>query len=312
MAVYTSVPSETLAGFLTRYDVGALVSAKGIAEGVENSNYLVETTGGRFILTLYEKRVALEDLPYFLGLTAHLSAAGLPVPAPIADREGRALQHLSGRPACLIEFLPGISVTRPEPGLAHAAGAALAQLHEAAADFPQGRANDLSLPGWQSLAEALGGGAAEIDAGLPVLIAEELAALSDLWPRSLPQGTIHADLFPDNVLALDGSVSGIIDFYFACTDFLAYDLAVAHTAWCFDAEGAYLGADVSDALLAGYQGVRPLSPAESRAFSLLCRGASLRFLLTRAYDWLNTPAGALVTRKDPMAFARRLLHYRAS
>ena len=312
MAVYTNVPAEELADFLARYDVGALVSAKGIAEGVENSNFLVETTKARFILTLYEKRVEAADLPYFLGLTAHLAERGLPVPAPIADRGGQALQQLCGRPACLIEFLPGISVTRPTPALARETGAALARMHLAAGDFGGSRDNALSLEGWRALADACTGHLYDIDPTLPRLVSDELAYLGENWPAGLPRGTIHADLFPDNVLALDGGVSGLIDFYFACTDALAYDLAVTHAAWCFDGEGRPLAPEVETELLAGYESVRPLGDAERESSNVLRRGAALRFLLTRAYDWINTPPDAMVRRHDPMAFARRLEYYRAA
>ncbi|MGB7406656.1 MAG: homoserine kinase [Pacificimonas sp.] len=310
MAVYTRVAAETLADFLTRYDLGRLVSFKGIAEGVENSNYLVETTGGRFILTLYEKRVDAADLPYFLGLTAHLAAKGLPVPAPVEDREGQALQTLAGRPACLIEFLPGVSISEPTLALASAAGRSLAELHLAAEDYPGTRDNGMALGAWQDLATACGEGLGKIDAALPTLAASELEALQVSWPTDLPSGTIHADLFPDNVLVTGDTVTGLIDFYFACDDALAYDLAITHAAWAFDDDGEPLAPEVGDALLAGYDTVRTLSQAERVAFPLLCRGAALRFTLTRAYDWINTPADAMVTRKDPMAFARRLQHYR--
>ncbi|MHB9880042.1 homoserine kinase [Pacificimonas sp. ICDLI1SI03] len=317
MAVYTKVSSEALAAFLTRYDVGHLVSAKGIAEGVENSNYLVETTGSdgrgaRFILTLYEKRVELADLPFFLGLTSHLADKGLPVPAPITDKDGTALQRLEGRPACLIEFLPGVSVTDVTPALAKRAGAALAELHLGAADFTGTRPNSLSLAGWEDLAAACAGHLQEIDPSLPALVEDELKWQRSHRPDDIPVGIVHADLFPDNVLVLEGEISGLIDFYFACTDRLAYDLAVTHASWAFDDEGGWRGEDVSTALLDGYRQHRALSEAEEAAFTGLARGAALRFLLTRAYDWINTPPDAMVTRKDPMAFASRLIHYRSA
>ena len=310
MAVYTQVPAEALERFLDRYDLGALVSAKGIAEGVENSNYLVETTRGRFILTLYEKRVSPADLPYFLALLTHLADKGLPVPPPLPDREGRTLQTLMGRPACLIEFLPGVSVSEPTPALCRAAGEALGRLHAAAADFGAERANALGPAGWQSLADRCIARAGEIDPMLPALIADETTAIVGQWPTTLAHTTIHADLFPDNVLVLDGRVTGLIDFYFACTDIRAYDLAVMHTAWTFSADGATYHDDRAAALVAGYRSAHALTDDEAAAFPLLCRGAALRFLLTRTYDWLNTPADALVTRKDPLAFARRLAFYR--
>ncbi len=311
MAVYTQVPAEALDAFLSRYDVGTLVSAKGIAEGVENSNYLVETTQDRFILTLYEKRVAEADLPYFLALKTHLADRGLAVPRPIRDREGVALQTLRGRPACLIEFLPGISLTEPTPAHCRSAGDALGRMHVALRDFEMVRPNSLNLAGWQRLADACGARADEVSPGLADTIAEELAFLESGWPVDLPHSTIHADLFPDNVLVRGSKVTGLIDFYFACTDIRAYDLAVMHTSWAFSADGATHFAERAAALDAGYAMSHGLSDDEQAAMTILCRGACLRFLLTRTYDWLNTPADALVTRKDPLAYRRRLDHYRA-
>jgi len=307
MAVYTQVGDADLAAFLARYDVGHATSFKGIAEGVENSNYLLETTCGRFILTLYEKRVEAADLPWFLGLLAHLAARGLPVPGPVADRSGTFLQTLCGRPACLIQFAPGVSVREATPAAARAVGAALAALHRAAADYAPPRPNALGQPAWAPLA-ARCAGLASIDSALPALVAQGLAATAD-WPADLPSGIIHADLFPDNVLLLDGQVTALIDFYFACTDGIAYDYAITHAAWCFSSDGRSYRPDVAAALWAGYGG---LSAAETAALPLLGQGAALRFTLTRAYDWLNTPADALVTRKDPMAFARRLAWYAAA
>lgn len=310
MAVYTHVPAEDLSAFVARYDIGALVAAKGIAEGVENSNYLIDTTRGRYILTLYEKRVDTADLPYFLALMRHAADAGLPVPRPIEDKAGEPLQTLSDRPACVIEFLTGISVTEPTPALCHAAGEALGRLHAATADFGGVRANALGHEGRLELAAKCLPRAGEIDPALAALIESEMAFQKAHWPADLPQGTIHADLFPDNVLALGDTVTGIIDFYFACTDARAYDLAVMHGAWCFSNDGAVFYPERAEALEAGYRAAHPITAAEAAAMPVLRRASALRFLLTRAWDWLNTPPGALVTRKDPMAFARRLLHYR--
>jgi homoserine kinase type II len=311
MAVYTPVSADDLAAFLAGYDVGEATSFKGIAEGVENSNFLVETTRGRFILTLYEKRVAEAELPWFLALMGHLAAKGLPVPGPVPDRQGRTLQRLNSRPACLIEFLPGVSVTEPSPAAAHEVGVALGRMHAATADFSAARANSLGPAAWGPLAARCDDRLGEIDAALPALVEAGLAAAAD-WPAGLPQATIHADLFPDNVLLLDGRVTGLIDFYFACTDARAYDVAVTHAAWCFSQDGRQYFPDRAAALLAGYAEVIALTPAEIAALPRLAAGAALRFTLTRAYDWLNTPADALVTRKDPMAFARRLAWYLAA
>ncbi|HEX7783601.1 MAG TPA: homoserine kinase [Sphingobium sp.] len=309
MAVYTHVPAEDIDAFLTRYDAGRLVSAKGIAEGVENSNYLLETTAGRYILTLYEKRVDEADLPFFIALLDHLAERGCLVPRFIPDRAGTRLQQLSGRPACLIEFLTGISVTEPTPAQAKATGAALGQLHRAADGFSGQRRNALDLPGWHDLAAKCGDHFDEIAPGLGERVAQELAWLDAHWPVDLPHAVIHADLFPDNVLMLGEKVTGLIDFYFSCTDVRAYDLAVTHSAWCFSNDGSQWHADRAAALVRGYVEAFGLSDAERAGFQALCRGAALRFLLTRAYDWINTPADALVTRKDPLAFLRRLDFY---
>ncbi len=313
MAVYTQLGAEELSGIIAAFDVGPLVSAKGIAEGVSNSNWLVETggpNGARFILTMYEKRLEIEDLPFFLGLLDHLAAQGCPVPRTIHDTEGRAYRFHEGKALALIEFLPGVSVSDPTPAQARAVGAALAQIHLAAAGFSGTRANGLGLAGWQELAASCGAdGLASIDPALAPLVERELALLARDWPDALPRSVIHADLFPDNVLMLGDEVSGLIDFYFACTDITAYDVAVTHAAWCFASDGRGFDAALSAALLAGYDSVRPLSAEERAALPLLARGAAMRFLLTRAYDWMHTPAEALVTRKDPMAFARRLAFY---
>jgi homoserine kinase type II len=311
MAVYTHVSAEALSAFLRRYDdVGELVSAKGIAEGVENSNYLVDTSTARFILTLYEKRVEVGDLPFFLDLLDHCAARGLPVPPAIRDRDGVAIQTLEGRPACLIRFLNGVSVTRPTPDQAATAGAALGALHAAVADFAGGRPNSLGIGDWRALLTRCGGDLDAITPGLFARVDAALAAVEADWPHDLPHSVIHADLFPDNVLMLGARVTGLIDFYFACRDIRAYDVAVMHTSWAFDPLGAPLDG-VGPALLAGYADTFGLSAAERTALPVLARGACIRFLLTRAWDWLNTPADALVTRKDPLAYLRRLDWYDA-
>ena len=315
MAVYTHLSAEDLAELIAHYDVGELVSAKGIAEGVSNSNWLLETTGqdgtgARFILTMYERRIELSDLPFFLGLLDHLAAKGSPVPRTIHDRAGDAYRMIGEKAVALIEFLPGVSIDRPTADQARSVGAALAGMHLAVADFPAERPNDLSLEGWQALADDCGTeGLASIEPELPKIVGNELDFQRGNWPEGLPSSVIHADLFPDNVLMLDNVVSGLIDFYFACNDVTAYDLAVTHAAWCFSDDGKDFDRRISDALFEGYESVRTLAQEELVALPVLARAAALRFMLTRAYDWLHTPADALVTRKDPMAFARRLAFY---
>lgn len=316
MAVYTQLGADALAELIGHYHVGTLRSAKGIAEGVSNSNWLIETSGpdgngARYILTMYERRIDVAELPFFLGLLDHLAARGCPVPATIHDRSGAASRTIDGKSVALIEFLPGVSIDQPTPAQARAVGAALAGVHAAAADFNGQRANAMDIRAWTELIADCGEeGLRSIDPGLPGLVLGELDFLAESWPCDLPRSVIHADLFPDNVLMLDDRVSGLIDFYFACTDITAYDLAVTHAAWCFDRAGAFQPA-VAAALMAGYEQVRPLSDAERAALPVLARGAAMRFLSSRAYDWLHTPADALVTRKDPLDFARRLEFYTA-
>ncbi|MFM5952711.1 MAG: homoserine kinase [Novosphingobium sp.] len=315
MAVYTHLGAEELSALISHFDVGELTSAKGIAEGVSNSNWLVETTGrdgagARFILTMYEFRIEVEDLPFFLSLLDHLAAHDCPVPRTIHDRSGALYRLVEGKAVALIEFLPGVSVSHPTPGQARAVGQALAQMHLASADFLGTRANAMNLAESRRLADACGhDGMTRIDPALAVLVERELPLVEAAWPTGLPQAVIHADLFPDNVLMLGEQVTGLIDFYFACTDLAAYDVAVTHAAWCFDNEGRGFNPAISAALLEGYESLRPLSEAERSALPVLARAAALRFTMSRAYDWLNTPVDALVVRKSPMAFARRLEFY---
>jgi len=309
MAVYTDVSAEDLQVFLADYGIGRLVSLKGIAEGVENSNYFVFTDTGPFVLTLYEKRVHEEDLPFFIGLMEHLAARGVPCPTPIRDSQGQALKRLNGRPAAIASFLNGLSPRRTTPEQCAAVGRAVAQLHLEGADFPIRRANALSLEGWQHLAQACGKRADEVEAGLAAEIAEELAVLSACWPCDLPAGVIHADLFCDNVFFDGPRLTGLIDFYFACNDLFAYDIAICLNAWCFESHREF-NVTKARALLAAYGQVRPFEEAELAALPLLARGASLRFLLTRLYDWLNPVEGALVTPKDPREYLAKLRFHR--
>lgn len=315
MAVYTHLSAETLAGLIGHYDVGELRSAKGIAEGVSNSNWLVETSGehgqgARFILTMYERRIETEDLPFFLGLLDHLAEQGSPVPRTIHDREGAAYRMLDGKAVALIEFLPGVSIDEPTSTQAHNVGRVLAEMHEHAHSFAGHRRNDLdAAESARVLAQCGADALAQIDAGLPEMIAVAEQVARD-WPHGLPASVIHSDLFPDNVLMLGDTVSGLIDFYFACSDAMAYDLAVTHAAWSFDRTGTQFDQAVGAALVAGYESVRPLETAERDALPLLAEAAALRFISSRAQDWLDTPADALVARKDPMDFVRRLEFYR--
>jgi homoserine kinase type II len=305
MAVYTDVVAEDLAAFLAGYDIGELLAYKGIAEGVENSNFLVHTSRGNFILTLYERRVAVGDLPFFLGLMEHLHARGITCPQPVKNKKGELLGKIAGRPAAIITFLDGMWIRRPSPAHCAALGTALAKLHLAGLDFAGRRANALSVEGWRALYDHCGARANEVQRDLKELLAGELAHLEQRWPSDLPEGVIHADLFPDNVFFLGDRLSGLIDFYFACTDALAYDVAICLNAWCFETDHSY-NVTKGRNLLQAYAAVRPLAAEERRALPLLARGAALRFLLTRLSDWFDVPPGALVRPKDPMEYFRKL------
>jgi len=314
MAVYTQLSAETLSELIAHYDVGDLVSAKGIAEGVSNSNWLIETTGSaangtRFILTMYERRIDIAELPFFLGLLDHLSEQNAPVPRTIHDRAGSASRKIDGKAVALIEFLPGVSVDRPTPGQAHNVGAVLAQMHMAARDYGVQRSNDLGPDASLRVLSECGADAlASINPALPIAIPQTQRVVQH-WPQDLPLSIIHSDLFPDNVLMLGDEVSGLIDFYFACHDAMAYDLAVTHAAWSFVDAGRTYRPEIGQALLTGYESVRPLAKAERRALPVLAQGAAMRFVSSRAQDWIETPADALVTRKDPMDFMRRFDFY---
>ena len=309
MAVYTDITEAELGSFLRAYDIGELLSYKGIAEGTENSNFILHTSAGTHILTLYEKRVEKSDLPFFLGLMEHLATRGLSCPLPVRRRDGEVIGDLAGRPAAIITFLEGMWPRRPTAAHCREVGVALAQMHVAGADFSLTRPNALALPGWKTLWDGCVARADEVEKGLADEVAADFAALEAGWPDSLPAGVIHADLFPDNVFFLGEELSGLIDFYFACNDFLAYDVATCLNAWCFERDHAF-NITKGAALLAGYQSVRPLTEIEIDALPLLCRGAALRFMLTRLYDWLHGPDGAMVMKRDPLEYVRKMRFHR--
>lgn len=309
MAVYTDISETELAAFLAHYDVGELLSYKGIAEGVENSNFLLHTSSGSYILTLYEKRVNPADLPFFIGLMQHLSEKGIRCPLPVHQQSGATIGELAGRPAALVTFLEGMWMRRPTVEHCREVGLALAGMHLAGIDFSLSRKNALSVDGWRPLWDRAKDRADEVEPGLASEVEADLGHLEASWPSGLPVGVIHADLFNDNVFFLGNRLSGLIDFYFACTDQLAYDVAVCLNAWCFEKDHAF-NLTKGMALLGGYTSVRPLSAAEAGALPILSHGAALRFMLTRLYDWLNTPPGSLVVKKDPVEYLRKMRFHR--
>ncbi len=305
MAVYTEIPDAELSEYLQHYDIGELHTLKGIAEGVENSNYLLSTDAGLHILTLYEKRVDPRDLPFFLGLKDHLAAKGISCPRPVAMKSGDQLGLLAERPSAIITFLDGHSVKRPSAAHCEQVGRALALMHVAGQGFSLSRKNALGLKDWRPLFQLSSDQANTVQPGLSAFVDTELTYLEEHWPTHLPSGIIHADLFPDNVFFLKDKLSGLIDFYFACNDLLAYDIAICINAWCFETDGAF-NVTKAKRLLSGYQTERPLSAEETAALPVLARGSAMRFLLTRLYDWLNVPPGALVTPKNPAEYIEKL------
>ncbi len=309
MAVYTDIAEDELESFLSAYPLGKLMSYRGIAEGVENSNFMLHVEGGSYILTLFERRTNERDLPFFAGLMDHLAAKGITCPQPVKRSDGQIIGRLAGRPAIIVSFLEGMWPRRPGAAHCREVGAALARMHLAALDFAIPRANALTIKDWRPLFDQAADRADEVEPGLAAEVAAELDLLEARWPTDLPRGVIHADLFPDNVFFLGEKLSGLIDFYFACNDLLAYDVAVCLNAWCFERDFSF-NLTKGQAMLDGYCSVRPLSPAEAQALPVLARGAAIRFLLTRLYDWLHTPAGAVVTKKDPREYLRRLRFHR--
>lgn len=309
MAVYTDITESELGAFLRDYRIGEMLSYKGIAEGTENSNFILHTTGGTFILTLYEKRVDRNDLPFFLGLMDHLAQRDVSCPLPVKRADGEIIGQLAGRPAAIITFLEGMWPRRPTTAHCREVGVALAKLHLAGQDFPLQRPNDLSLPGWLRLWADCRERCDEVERGLEAEVSADFAALEAGWPAKLPSGVIHADLFPDNVFFLGERLSGLIDFYFACNDFYAYDVATCLNAWCFERDHSF-NITKGAALLAGYQSLRPLNVDEVEALPLLCRGSALRFMLTRLYDWLHGPDGAMVQKRDPLEYVRKMRFHR--
>jgi homoserine kinase type II len=310
MAVYTDITETELSALLAEYGIGELRSYRGIAEGSENSNYMLHTSSGEFILTLYEKRVEREDLPFFLGLMQHLANKGISCPLPVQRRDGGLMSEIAGRPAAIITFIEGFWVRRPSAAHCREVGKALAELHRAGEDFGLSRENAMAIPGWKKLWNGARERADEVEPGLAGEVESDFAALEAGWPSGLPEGVIHADLFPDNVFFLGDRLSGLIDFYFACNDFYAYDLATCLNAWCFEKDFSF-NLTKGRALLAGYQSVRKLEPAEAQALPVLAHGSALRFLMTRLYDWLHVPDGAMIQKRDPKEYLRRVRFHRA-
>jgi len=309
MAVYTPLTDAEIRAHVESYPVGGLHRWHGITEGIDNTNFLLETESGRYILTLFERRVKREELPYYIGLMAHLEAKGIHCPKPVADKSGQMFRDIKGKPAVILTFLHGEGVHEVQTAHLPLVGELAARMHLAAQDFPMQRANTMSFDAWRALIDVIAPHADRILPGLAGLVGEEFQYLSSHWPAGLPAGAVHGDLFPDNVffVPIGGapSVSGVIDFYFACNEFWMYDLAICLCAWCFDAAHQFQPERAS-AMFEAYGKIRPVTAAEKQALPTLARGAALRFLLTRAHDLLFTPEGADVQPKDPLEYAQKL------
>lgn len=302
MAVYTHITDEEARVHLASFDIGTFSALAGIMDGVSNTNYILTTTAGKYILTLLEERVKAEDLPFFVDFMGHLRANGIPCPGVVATRFGRTVMPLRGKPALITTFLEGASPKNISIADAAAMGAFTAQMHKAAAGFSKTRPNTMALPAWRTLIEGCRG-KTEF---LPQLTAE-LNFLEKNWPKTLPAGAVHADLFPDNVFLQGGKVSGVIDFYFACTDIFIYDMMLALNSWCFD-KGAF-NKEKAAAFLAAYERLRPLSEEERVSLRFFGRAGALRIVATRLYDFLHPAPGALITPKDPLEHLRILSFY---
>ena len=312
MAVFTPVSDAQAAAFLTDYDLGGFVSLTAIAEGVENTNYRLETGVGRKVLTLFEGRTDAASLPFCLGLTDHLAARGYPAARPVGNRSGAWIGELNGRPAAIVDWVQGAWLREPGTADFQAAGQALADLHLKAGDYAGRRDNPVAPAQWRALADRCAQGVqSEQDHTILYGVEEALIRLGDPLTDDLPSGAIHADYFPDNVLFDAGAVSGVIDFYFGCTSSLAYDLAIAISAWSFDGEGRVIDG-AAEAFRSGYEAVRPLSPVEAAALPRLGEAACIRFTLTRLHDRIFHDPTNLVTPKDPAAFYRRAAWWRGS
>lgn len=303
MAVYTHVSESDLRAFLAHYAVGEIVSAQGILQGVDNSNYHIKTAQGDYVLTIFESRIQPQDIPYYLDFMKHLSDHGVLCPAPVMLKSGEVLSTIANKPAALFPFLDGHNVSQVDitPALCGELGVFLARMHMAGQQHGLRLENGMSFDAWETRLRRVG------DAALPYL--DILKDVKAHWPKDLPIGSVHADLFPDNVFVLDGHIHGVIDFYFSAMDFLAYDLAIVLNAWCFDADHV-LNINKCREFLDGYQSVRPLNAAEKASFQVLAQGAALRFLSSRLHDLTFHDSSALVTPKDPSEYIKKLEFHR--
>ena len=308
MAVYTKLSEEKLKKFFSKYSLGNLLNYKGIEEGIENTNYFIQTEKGKFILTVYEKRVDEKDLPFFISLMRNLFDNNFPSPEPIINNNGNYISEIAGKKAAVVSFLEGRSKKNLNPSDCFDVGVSTAKLHLITKNLTQKRENKLSVDSWKKIYNKVKKDCSKIHPKLTDVIEKNLLEIEKKWPKNIPSGIIHADLFPDNVFFKNNKLSGIIDYYFSCYDFYSFEIAICLNALCFEGKNENLSFNVTKAkkFIDGYSTIRKLEKAEKESLKILCQGAALRFLLTRVFDYLNLTEGAIVKIKDPVEYLKRL------
>ena len=308
MAVYTKLSKSELVGFFSKYNLGKLLNYKGIKEGIENTNYFIQTEKGKFILTLYEKRTEEKDLPFFISLMRNLFDKKFPTPEPIINKNGNYISEVLNKKAAVISFLEGNSKTNLDPDNCYQVGIYTAKLHLITKDLTGKRENKLSVKSWRELYNKVKNDCSKIQKNLPKIIEKNLNEIEKNWPKDIPAGIIHADLFPDNIFFKNNKLSGIIDYYFSCYDLYAFEIAICLNALCFEGKNENLSFNVTKAkkFIDGYSSLKKLTEKEKDSLKILCKGAALRFLLTRVFDYLNLTEGAIVKIKDPIEYLKRL------
>jgi len=308
MAVYTKLSEAELKEFFSKYNLGKLLNYKGIKEGIENTNYFTETEKGKFILTIYEKRVEEKDLPFFMSLMRNLYDKNFPSPEPIINRNGSYISEILKKKASIVSFIEGKSKTNLDPDDCYQVGIYTAKLHLVTKNLTGKRENKLSVKSWRDLYNKVKNDCSKIQKNLPKIIEKNLSGIEKNWPKDIPAGIIHADLFPDNIFFKNNKLSGIIDYYFSCYDFYAFEIAICLNALCFEGKNENLSFNVTKAkkFIDGYSSIKKLTEKEKDSLKILCKGAAIRFLLTRVFDYLNLIEGAIVKIKDPIEYLKRL------
>jgi len=308
MAVYTKLSESELKDFFSKYNLGKLLNYRGIKEGIENTNYFTEAEKGKFILTIYEKRVEEKDLPFFISLMKNIYDKNFPSPEPIINKNGSYISEILKKKAAIISFIDGNTKKNLSPDECYQVGTYAAKLHQITKKLNIKRENKLSVSSWREIYNKVRKNCTKIDKNLPEIIEKNLNDIEKNWPKNIPSGIIHADLFPDNIFFKKNKLSGIIDYYFACHDFYAFEIAICLNALCFEGSKENLSFNVTKAtkFINGYSSIRKLTDEEKNSLIILCKGAAIRFLLTRVFDYLNLIEGAIVTVKDPVEYLKRL------